>query len=364
MSTLALFKGNNNGMSGSDGPPKRSALLKQRPAGITSGAPGGDLSDFVPTNFGATKVSSDGGRIFRGRSAAYDDPPQPNGDGEFHPHTGRPPAASASGKVFGGRRADHSDYKLPPISSHSVSVPTGDPPPPGAPLPPPPPPVDKEIIAKAEAKAKEIIAQAQNQIQQMINQANEQIQQFNEQAAADAEHARQAAFQQGTLQGIEEGRRLAHREYVDLMLMARDLYVQAIKERRKLIENTEPALAKLSISIAEKIIGLEVSTNNDVIMGVVKEALGDMKDREEVRIRVNPDDYHIVNNDRSSLMRMVEGLKDFDLSIDSKVTRGGCVIETNLGNIDARLETQLGAITTAFDRSGKGEDIDDGANAS
>ena len=148
------------------------------------------------------------------------------------------------------------------------------------------------------------------------------------------------------------------------MLKARDLYVQAINERRKLIEDTEPALANLSIGIAEKIIGLEVSTNNDVIMGVVKEALADMKDREEVRIRVNPDDYHIVNNDRSSLMRMVEGLKDFDLSVDSKVTRGGCIIETNLGNIDARLETQLAAITTAFDRSSKGEDIDDGADAS
>lgn len=346
-------------MSGGDGVSKRSALLKQRPTGA-------DLSDFVPTNFGATKVASDGGgKIFRGRNAAPEAVPQaPTGDGEFHPQTGRPPMASSVGKVFGNRRTEHAEHKLPPVSAHSVSVPTGDPPPPGAPLPPPPPPVDKEIIAKAEAQARELIAQAQNQIQQMIQQANEQIQQFNEQAAADAENARQVAFQQGTQQGIEEGKRIAHQGYVDLMLKARDLYVQAINERRKLIEDTEPALAKLSISIAEKIIGLEVSTNNDVIMGVVKEALADMKDREEVRIRVNPDDYHIVNNDRSSLMRMVEGLKDFDLSVDSKVTRGGCIIETNLGNIDARLETQLTAITTAFDRSSKGEDIDDGADAS
>ena len=90
--------------------------------------------------------------------------------------------------------------------------------------------------------------------------------------------------------------------------------------------------------------------------------MGDLKDREQVRIRVNPDDYHIVNNDRASLMRMVEGLKDFELAIDSKVARGGCIIETNLGNIDARLETQLSAIATAFERSEKGE-ADDASSA-
>ena len=129
--------------------------------------------------------------------------------------------------------------------------------------------VDKKIIEAAEAKAKEIVAAAQQQVKQVAQQAQDQLKKFNEKAMADAAAAKQAAFEQGTAEGIEAGKKIAHQEYVDLMLKARDLYVQAIKERQKLIADTEPALAKLSVGIAEKIIGLEVTTDNDVIMGVV-----------------------------------------------------------------------------------------------
>ena len=355
---MALFKGNSTSSGGAANQPKRSALVKQRPSTPISG--GEELEDFIPTNFGATKVAEGGsGRIFRGQGA------QPVE--EFHPQLPPPKAAEGVGKIFGYRRQDAVEKKLPPLSAAAISVPTGDEPPkpkePEAPPPPPPEPIDEKIIAAAQAKAQELLQQAQAKAQEFLQQAQGQIEQLQQQALVEAEQKRQEAKELGTRQGIEEGQRLAHQQYVDLMLQARDLYVQAIKERRQLIEATEPALAKLSIDIAEKIIGLEISTSGDVIMGVVKEALSDMKDREEVRIRVNPDDYHIVNNDRSALMRMVEGLKDFDLSVDSKVARGGCIIETNLGNIDARLETQLAAIRTAFDRSANGEDGDDGANA-
>lgn len=329
-------------------------MVKSRP----QAAPQEELiEEFRPTDFGATKVSSGGGtgKIFRGVSAK---PPEE----EFVPQPAPQHISNPMGRVLGNRRAEQPEHKLPPITTSSVSIPTGDPPPPGTPPPPPPVTVDKIIIEQAEAKAKEMIAQANTQIQQLLQQTNEQIQKFQQQAAVEAENMRQQAFQTGLEEGRAEGRRLAHVEYVDLMLQARDLYVQCIKERTKLIEDTEPELAKLSIGIAEKIIGLEVTTSGDVIMGVVKEALSGMKDREEVKIHVNPDDYHIVNNDRSSLMRMVEGLKDFELVTDNKVTRGGCIIETNLGNIDARLETQLAAINLAFGKSSKGEE-EDGTDA-
>ena len=356
---MALFKGNSNTQI-SQGTPKRSALLKSTPNYQPAEE---DLGEFHPVSLGATKISgSASGRILRSKDTRTEQ--VESEEAEFYPQEA-PQRINPQGKVLGNRRAETQDRRLPPIlSASSVNIPTSDPPPPGTPPPPKPVTVDQVILEQAKAKAQEMIGAAQKQIQQMMQQANEQLQQFNEQAMADAEAMRQEAFKRGTEEGREEGKRLAHAEYVDLMLKARDLYVQSIKERTKLIEATEPELAKLSIKIAEKIIGLEINTSGDVIMGVVKEALSDMKDREQVRIHVNPDDYHIVNNDRTSLMRMVEGLKDFDLSVDSKVARGGCIIETNLGNIDARLETQLAAISLAFNRSSRGEEADDGTGGS
>lgn len=283
---------------------------------------------------------------------------------EFRPQMAPQPMSSVVGRVLGRRSQPTVENHLPPIESQ-VSIPTGELPP-GQTLasvaapPPPPITVDKALIEEAEAKAKEIIAAAQQQARQLMAQAGDKIKQAQAEAAQAAEAAKEQARQQGMEEGKIEGHRLCKQGYVDMMLQARDLYCQAIQERQKLIDSTEPELARLAISIAEKIIGEEIHNSGDVIMGVVKEALGDMKDREDVRIRVSPDDYHIVNADRTALSQMVEGLKDFELVIDSKVEAGGCIIETNLGNIDARLSTQLQAIRAMFERIANGEEAGDG----
>ena len=251
------------------------------------------------------------------------------------------------GKVFGKRNESHIDTALPPITSQ-VRIPTGDEPPEEKKAPPPIT-VDQAIIEEAQQKAAALLQAAQKKANEALTAAAQKIQQFQELAKTKAEEANKAAYAQGLEQGRVDGRQQGHDEYLKLMLHARDLYIQAIKERDKLIDNTEPELARLSVAIAERLIGQEINSNGEFIMSVVRDALADCKDREQVIIRVAPDDYHLVNNDRSTFARMVEGLKDFDLVIDSKIEPGGCIIETNLGNIDARLNTQIAAIKAAFE---------------
>lgn len=270
-----------------------------------------------------------------------------------------PAVPVVTGKVMGHRTVGPAyESALPPMHG-SVQVPTGEPPPrprmdatqmaspppPQAPPPPPPPPIDQQILEEAKRKAQQIVAEAQAEAKRLI----EEIRLHANMAGAEAKD-------RGFEEGKEEGRRQGREEYARLMMQARELYVQAIKERSKLLSSAETELARLSIKVAERIIGQEVRSAGEVIMGVVRQALSGIKDREEVLIRVSPDDYHIVNEDRTALSRMVEGLKNFELVVDSKVEAGGCIIETNLGNVDARLTTQLAAIAAAFERVVQGEE--------
>ncbi len=188
----------------------------------------------------------------------------------------------------------------------------------------------------------------------MLTEAQAEARQLIEEIRLHANMAQKEAAERGLAEGREEGRRQGREEFARLMKHARDLYQQALQEREKLLNSAEAELARLSIKVAEQIIGQEVRSSGEVIMGVVRHALTGIKDREEVLIRVSPDDYHIVNEDRTTLARMVEGLKNFELVVDSKVEAGGCIIETNLGNVDARLVTQLAAIATAFERVEQG----------
>jgi len=268
-----------------------------------------------------------------------------------------PPPLATPGKVLGHRPpAAPFESTLPPIAQ-SIQVPTGDPPPkpkapaqdaPAAQAPPPPPPpepIDQQILEEARRKAQQMVTEAQAEARHLI-----------EEIRLHANMAQKEAAERGIEEGREEGRRQGREEFARMMKHARDLYQQAIREREKLLASAETELARLAIKVAEKIIGQEVRSSGEVIMGVVRQALTGIKDREEVLIRVSPDDYHIVNEDRTALARMVEGLKNFELVVDSKIEAGGCIIETNLGNVDARLVTQLSAIDLAFERVTQGRE--------
>lgn len=173
--------------------------------------------------------------------------------------------------------------------------------------------------------------------------------QTQEAARQAEEQARKKGHDAGYEAGLKSGREAAVAEFTDRIAQARDMYVQIVKERRKVLSQVEPQLARLSVSIAEKIIGQELKLNPEAIVGIVREALGGIKDREQVSLRVHPEDVPIVTEQRTVFEKMVEGLKKFEVVSDATIDKGGCCIETNLGNTDARLNTQLEAIRSGIE---------------
>lgn len=209
--------------------------------------------------------------------------------------------------------------------------------------------VDVEaVIAEAEQKGREKAAK-------IIEHAQAEAKKLIDQAKIYGETAKQEAHREGMKQGKEDGYREGLAQFQAQMEQAKELCRQLINDRRKVLETVEPELAHLSIQIAEKVIGEELKTNSDAVLSIVKAALAKMKSREQVTIKVHPDDLTHVENNRDIFAAMVEGIKDLEITADPRVDRGGCLIVTNLGNTDARISTQLGAIELAFNTAETGE---------
>lgn len=228
------------------------------------------------------------------------------------------------------------------------------------------PTVDQQIIEEAQQRANQMLQDAQTaanqmlmeyqaQAQQMMDQANEQIQAVAQQLQMQAQ---EQGFQQGYQQGLEAGAQAGQQQVAQLIYQVRDLYVQAIKQRQWLMQSVEPELARLSTKVAEKIVGEELKCNPEVISGIIKSALTGLGDREEISVRVNPVDYEVARNNKPIFERMVEGLKKFEIVSDASIDEGGCVIETNLGNMDARLSTQIAVLSAAFEEHAKLHEAD------
>jgi flagellar assembly protein FliH len=79
----------------------------------------------------------------------------------------------------------------------------------------------------------------------------------------------------------------------------------------------------------------------NVVISNVIQALKKVKGRGNIIIRVNLIDVKLATEHTKEFITLVEGAKSLQIIEDSTVDPGGCVIETDFGEIDARISSQL-----------------------
>ena len=105
----------------------------------------------------------------------------------------------------------------------------------------------------------------------------------------------------------------------------------------------ETKLLKTSISIAQKIISIEVGENSSKIAKqTINHLLDKIKTASKVQIHLNPKDYEILK-DQLNLEAFIE------LKSDANVTAGGVVIASDLGNFDGNIESKVSSMLDSLD---------------
>ncbi|MEE9911273.1 MAG: hypothetical protein K4571_06070 [Deltaproteobacteria bacterium] len=118
--------------------------------------------------------------------------------------------------------------------------------------------------------------------------------------------------------------------------------------KKDILEKGEEQMVKLSLAIAEKILQQEVSTRKEIIMDVLKGALKNIAETDGMKIRLNPQDFRYMMEVKKEFLQSFDGIRNMVFEEDSSIKRGGAVVETQFGEVDARLENQLREIKTAM----------------
>jgi flagellar assembly protein FliH len=124
------------------------------------------------------------------------------------------------------------------------------------------------------------------------------------------------------------------------MATMRGLIEMARAERHKIIESAEPELVRLSVAIAERILHAHIAVEPAAVLEIARAAISRIVDRETITVRVNPADLELMREHRDHLMSMND-VDNMRLIEDQRVDRGGVVLETQAGTVDAKLTTQL-----------------------
>ncbi len=191
-------------------------------------------------------------------------------------------------------------------------------------------------VDEAYLKAEEILAEAGQRAEEIMSAANSEAEDITSRAREE---------------GLELGRSEGQEQVAEQMSQAMETLNDAVKERRRIIKDAESELVRLSTKIAEQVIRSEVTTNKDVVMNIVAEAISRVSDRESVIIKVNREDLDHIKQYKDRISGIVDGIKNLSILEDSQVEAGGCVIETNLGYVDARISTKISLIETALKKA-------------
>jgi flagellar assembly protein FliH len=108
----------------------------------------------------------------------------------------------------------------------------------------------------------------------------------------------------------------------------------------ELVQATEKSLIALALETAEKLVaGMPIKPQ--MIEGVVREAIGQIEDNTDMTIHLHPDDLALLRKHTSSIFEKLPEGSPLRFSGSAEVTRGGCMIHTRFGVLDARRETKI-----------------------
>ncbi len=157
------------------------------------------------------------------------------------------------------------------------------------------------------------------------------------------------AEQEARARGMTEGMRRAEEAYQAKLARLEGLISRMQAEREEFFTRVEPEVVRLAVAIAEKIIQQELETRPEVVVDMVKQAMRRLRDREVLRVSVNPRDLERVKEAKEDLIGAVDGVKELHVMEDRRVDPGGVVIESPNGTLDARVRTQIEEIERALE---------------
>jgi flagellar assembly protein FliH len=162
----------------------------------------------------------------------------------------------------------------------------------------------------------------------------------------------QAEFQRGVADGrkkaeesvkarVTEGIQAEHQR-------VEKLFGHAAEQWSGFFVSSEEAIVKFAFGVAERIVRKQITLDRAIVVEQIKEGIGRVLGVESVKIRVHPEDLPLVRQQKGSIQSSGDALRDIVVDVDETLEPGDCIIESDMGNIDARISTQLKQIENAL----------------
>lgn len=163
--------------------------------------------------------------------------------------------------------------------------------------------------------------------------------------AARLEEMREQVRSEAYDAGFNSGRQEARAEVLAVAQPKIDAFMQMVGEfesmKTAIFKANEQFLLHMINQIAESVILRELKDDADYVKRLALSLLERIGTRENVKIFIGEAEQNAIEALKAGLAQTLGELKNISVEVDSSITHGGCRVETEFGEIDARINTQI-----------------------
>lgn len=183
-------------------------------------------------------------------------------------------------------------------------------------------------------RADEYLASVRKEAAKIVQQAHSEAEQVRRNAEQAGREAAEKAIESILNQRVAQ--------QMKTLKPALQSVAQQINDARGewLVEWENSAL-HLATKIAEKILRRQLDNAPDAPLNLIRESLKLASGSAKVTLKLNPTDCKYLNEAAEDIVSSLKELAPTTIVADSTITRGGCRVTTDFGEIDQRIESQL-----------------------
>lgn len=168
----------------------------------------------------------------------------------------------------------------------------------------------------------------------ILSKIQSEAEQYRQQVIKECEQIKENAFKEGYEAGFQEwAQQLVHLE----------------KEVEKAHLESQQSVIPVALKAAKKIVGKEIELSPETIADIVSINLKAVAQHKKITIYVNPGDFQALDKNKGRLRDIFESLESFSIRPREDINPGGCIIETEIGIINAQIEHRWDILEKAFE---------------
>jgi len=170
------------------------------------------------------------------------------------------------------------------------------------------------------------------------------------QAVLDNAHAQAEAILAGAREAFEAERRRGYEDgKQEALLDQAEKMIETVSRTVEYFAGVENEMVDLVMASVRKVV--DGFDDREKVMIVVRNALAVVRNQKQMTLRLHPAEIESVRERINDILAAYPGVGYLDLLADARLGRGACILESQIGMVEASLEGQIEALRGAFQRT-------------